>query len=274
MELSQIKARLESLQGLGELVRALRSMAASRTQEAQEALTGTRAYRQVVERAISEISPLVQGHVADAIPDAAVARNLLIITSEHGFVGGFNSRLIEYARGLLKPDEQPVIVGRRGQIVASEMGVTDAVGFSMTTRIPGVTALARRIARKLSSSASVRIVFARRQTGASFEMDVKAVVPLVVFPQCNGRSRPVIHVAPEKLLSRLTDEYLFAEIAHTLMESLASENAARLGAMDAASRNIDTKLERLTRDVRIAWQDETTSDMLDVVTGAEAANNQ
>ena len=68
------------------------------------------------------------------------------------------------------------------------------------------------------------------------------------------------------------DEYLFAEIAHSLMESFASENSARLAAMDSASRNIDDKLEVLERDARVAWQEETTSDMLDVVTGAEAVN--
>ena len=66
---------------------------------------------------------------------------------------------------------------------------------------------------------------------------------------------------------------LFAEVADALMDSLASENAARLRTMDAASRNIDGKLERLQRDAHVARQEEMTADMLDVVTGAEAIFN-
>ena len=57
-QLSRIEARLESLGELGDLVAALRSMAASRVREAQEAQGGTRAFRAVIDRAIGEISPL------------------------------------------------------------------------------------------------------------------------------------------------------------------------------------------------------------------------
>lgn len=274
MELSQITARLESLQELGDLVGALRSMAASRAQDAQEALDGTRAYKQVVERAISEIEPLVRGCTGDVAGEKEAGQSLLVIASENGFVGGFNTRLIDYALGLRARDEQLLIVGRRGQVVASEKGIAELTGFPMTTRIEGVTALARRIAKALSNCASVRIVFACRKTGALFDLAEKQVVPLAKLPQSELRTPPVTRVPPQKLLAGLTDEYLFAEIAHSLMESLASENAARLGKMDAASRNIDKKLERLTRDMRVARQEETTSDMLDVVTGAEAANEQ
>ncbi len=102
---------------------------------------------------------------------------------------------------------------------------------------------------------------------------IKIVLAILAFRKRTSYTLPpVLQLPPARLLASLMREYLFAEIAHTLMESLASENAARFGAMDSASRNIDDKLELLQRDARIAWQEETTSDMLDVVTGAEAVN--
>ena len=64
-----------------------------------------------------------------------------------------------------------------------------------------------------------------------------------------------------------------AEIAIALMESPASENTARFRTMDVASRNFDDRLKKLTVEERAARQEETTSDMLDVVTGAEALKN-
>jgi len=78
------------------------------------------------------------------------------------------------------------------------------------------------------------------------------------------------HLPAAQLMRALADEYLFAEIAKALMESLASENGARLHTMDAAARHIDDKLDHLHRNERVARQEKTTADMLDVVTGAEA----
>ena len=266
-ELSRIQARLESLGDLGELVGALRSMAASRSREATEAFAGTRAYCNTVERAIAQVAPLV--------PDrddfgTGQARVLLVITSENGFVGGFNTRLIERMLSERQGDETLIIVGRRGRVTAMEHAVSPDVGFSMCTHVAGVTGLARRIAARLYKVAGVRILFAEHRVGASFEVEVEEVLPLKDGSRDRAAAPPLFQLPPAELMQSLAGEYLFAKIAHALMESLASENSARLTAMDAASRNIGHKLETLHRDERAARQEKTTNDMIEVVTGAEA----
>lgn len=272
-ELSRIKARLESLDELGELVGALRSMAASRAREAQDAFAGTRAYRQVVERAIAEVALLVPGGADAVFRDTGTARALVVITSENGFVGLFNTKLIDHALSLREPDEDLFIVGRRGQIAAAERDVTETAAFPMTSRIQGVTALARTIATRLAEVGAARIVFARHRPGAVFDVEALPVLPFRDIPAPPGLTEPLVHIPPAELLSRLAAEYLFAEIAHSLMESLASENGARMRAMDAASRNIGDRTDLLRRDERIARQERTTTELLDVVTGAEAVNH-
>lgn len=269
-DLSRIKARLESLGELDELVGALRSISASRSKEAQDAFEGTRAYRNVVTRAMSEVAMLAPQGVEQRPQDEASRRSLLVITSENGFVGLFNSRLVERAQEVRDPAEDLVVVGRRGQISLAESGVVDAVTFPMTSRITGVTALARRIAKRLSSVAAARIVFAGQKPGATFDIQVKTVLPVPSVPPSESLSPPVVHLPPGELLARLADEYLFAEIAHALMVSLASESVARMRAMDSAARNIEDTIEKLQRDERVARQEQTTTEMLDVVTGAEA----
>lgn len=269
-ELSRIKARLESLSELGELVGALRSMAASRAREAQEAFAGTRAYSEFVERAIAEVDLLLPEGSGTVLNDGAAGKVLLVIASENGFVGLFNGKLIEHALEIRQKDEELVIVGRRGQITASEHGLTEAACFPMTSRVQGVTALARRIAARISGAAAVRIVFAQHRPGAVFDVVTKPVLPFGEMSVRPGRVSPVVHIPPKVLLSRLAGEYLFAEIAHALMESLASENGARMRAMDSASRNIGDRVEDLRRNEHIARQEKTTTEMLDVVTGAEA----
>ena len=272
-ELSRIKARLESLGELGELVGALRSMAASRAREAQEAFAGTQAYKKVVERAIAEVSMLHPDGAEGALRNGAAGRVLLVITSENGFVGMFNTQLIDHALELRTPGERLVIVGRRGQLAAAERGVGDVTAFPMTSRVQGVTALARRIAARFSGVAAARIVFARHRQGAAFDLAAIPVLPFGARSAGPGQTEPVVHLPPGDLLASLASEHLFAEIAHSLMETLASENGARMRAMDSASRNIDDRIATLQRDERVARQEKTTTEMLDVVTGAEAVNH-
>lgn len=275
-DVSRIEARLESLEELSELVVALRSMAASRAREANEASEGTRSYCAIVDRAIREVLPLAAAHDRPfARPEGADAV-LIVITSENGFVGGFNNRLVERALEVWRPEERLIVVGRRGQIAASEKEVQPAAGFNMTSRREGVTALARRIGAVVSEAMAARLVFARPERGVGYEIELRQVLPLDL--PYEGRAAPLDaplhHLPPMELIEGLAAEYLFAEIADALMASLSAENAARLRTMDAASRNIDERLEKLTREARNARQEQTTSDMLDVVTGAEAVNHR
>jgi F-type H+-transporting ATPase subunit gamma len=81
----------------------------------------------------------------------------------------------------------------------------------------------------------------------------------------------LINLSPAALIERMLEEYLFVELAHAAIESFASENAARLATMQAARRNVETKLDELTTAARSVRQDEITAELLDIVTDAEAA---
>ncbi len=181
---------------------------------------------------------------------------------------------MDRALDLREIGETLVVVGRRGQITASERAVTADLVFAMTSHVAGVTQLARRIAARLVNVAHARIVFAGYRSGASFEIENRQVLPLAATGHADAvRLPPLHHLSPGRLMESLAAEYLFAEIAHALMESLASENGARLQTMDAAARNIDERLENLQREERSARQDQMTSDMLDLVVGTEAVNH-
>ncbi len=290
---ARMAARLASLEGLHELVDALRAIAASHAREAGEALGGTRRYRGVIDAAIAAAGTLE--------PDAAAAPRdgdgavLIVICSEHGFVGGFNQRIVAHAAEARTPAERLILVGRRGAMRAAESGLATDDVLAMTTHVAGVPALARRLGDRLGPVARARIVHAAARPGARFEAVTRTLLPLpAAAPPGVGRSAPhspgaegggwaggaglragagpppLHHLPPHELLARLGDELLFAEIAHALMESLASENGARLHAMEAAGRNIGHRLDVLRQEANTLRQQEITADLLEVVSGAEA----
>ncbi len=259
---AEIAARIQGLEQLGDLVQALRSMAGSRVHQAQNALLGTEGFRKTVEGAILSLRAPV--HVEGA------GASLLVITSETGFVGGFNNRIIEKVKAVRRPEERLVIVGRRGQILAAEQGLGVDGSFQMTSRADGVTTLARRVLADVGQVAEARIIFAAHQQGGTFKVTERQILPLSLTQQSTDNDAPLHHLPLRTLMAELSQEYLFAEVAQALMESLVSENNARLMTMDAAARNIDETLENLRREERTARQEQITTDMLDVIVGVEA----
>ncbi len=267
-QLERIEARLHSLAELGQLVGALRSMAAMRSQEALQAAPGADSFRATIMDAVQRIMPLVPETPA---PEAEGGAALIVVTSEHGFVGGLNTRLVETAMTAAQPAERIILIGRRGQMTALERGLAVDHAFSMTTHPSGAAALARRVARQLRSRGAVRLLHAVHQPGAAFEPQLRQVLPPVPSGLPGPAGPPPLHHLPApRLLQRLAAEILFAEIAAALIQSLVAENVQRMRTLDAATHNISDKVEKLTRAAHVARQERITSELLDVATGAEA----
>jgi F-type H+-transporting ATPase subunit gamma len=271
--LPRLQARITSLEDLREIIRALRATAASHVQEAHGALPGIREYVEVVRAAIVRGAVLLPR----SAPDAAVAGEadgvMLVLCSEHGFVGAFNERLLDLAAARRRPGQRLVVVGTRGAAVAEERGLEHVRSLAMATHAGGVLGVTRAVARLLAGVASADIVFASYRPGGSFEAATRRILPLdpaLLAGDAQVANPPLHHLPPERLLEQLAEEYLFAEITHAAMESLASENGARLRAMETADHNMGDRLDELQKRARTLRQEAITAELLDVVTGAEA----
>ena len=272
--LPQIAARIESLDELGELFRAMRAVAAMRVQEAQAALEGIRRYTGTVEDAIAE-AEMLAGPPGFPTGGGGGAGVLLAVCSEHGFTGGFDNRIIARAVEARAPGEGLAVVGARGAVRAGEHGLEPDLRFAMATHAGGVLGVTREIMAGTRGFARVRAVHGRYRREAEPAVDVRPILPLDPA-LLGGRARrhaPLHHLDPRVLLDRLAREYLFAEIARALTESLVCENLSRLRLMQAADRNIGDILERLRSRRKALRQQQITAELLDVVIGAEAAHD-
>jgi len=272
-QLPRLKARLSSLHDLRDLIRALRALAASHLQDALAALDGVRAYVEVVEDAIAAGASLIPERAALAQDQADHDGVTIVVCSEHGFVGDFNERLLDAATGAVGPGGRLVVVGRRGATQALERETAVAEDFPMATRVGGILGISRRVAARLATAGRARIVYgSHRRGGGAAEVVSKRILPLdpALLTRTTQAGPPLHHLSAEALLEHLANEYLFAEIASAVMESLASENGARLKVMEAADGNIADKLSLLQRQVQTLRQEEITTELLDVVIGSEA----
>ncbi len=272
-QLPRLKARISNLQELRDLMRAMRALAASHVQEAQDALTGIRRYVDVMEDSIAEVVGLLsRSESRPPGPSSPAKAVLIVICSEHGFIGAFNNALLDYAAAKLTPGRQLGIIGQRGAVLADEREMNIAWRFPMATHVGGVLGVTRQVADRLADATAVDIIFGRYRMGGFYDVEAKTILPLdpQLLAETNRHSRPLHHIDPEKLLQQVASEYLFAEITGAVVESLASENGARLQVLGAADSNIGDKLEIFHRQENSLRQEAITSELLDVVTGAEA----
>ncbi|MEZ5556937.1 MAG: F0F1 ATP synthase subunit gamma [Pseudomonadales bacterium] len=271
-QLSRLKTRITNLQELRELMGALRALAASHVQSAQAALEGIRQYAGVIENAIAEGVTLLPGGGVPAVTPTPGADTLVLIGSEHGFVGGFNERLMEHALQLLTPARSLAVVGQRALDQAREQGHEPVWAVAMATQTGGVLEVARGVASRLTGSDRAELVFAGYRRGGNYEVETRRVLPLdpALLQRAQVRPSPLHHLPAELLLQRLADEYLLAELTRAIMESFASENGARLRVMEAADQNIDGRLQKLDIQAHSVRQASITAELLDVIIGAEA----
>lgn len=273
--LAETRARIAGMGELLDIVGAMRSLAAMRMQEALGRLDGIRSYAGAMADAIADAALLLP---PDGHGSTAGSRALVVCTAEHGFVGGFNERLVSAALAALAPRDLLVVLGTRGALLAEEKGRPADFDLPMATRCAAVPDMVNRLSAELyrriagGTLGAVAVMFARYRPGAPAAIETRRLLPLdpALLRPRRAAQPPLHNLPPAVLHERLVAEHVFALLTEAAVESLASENAARFAAMDAARDNVGQRLELLRREAREARQSEITTELIELVTGAAA----
>jgi F-type H+-transporting ATPase subunit gamma len=273
--LSELQERLHSLHELHDIVGAMRAMAAVRVQEAQAALAGTRAYATVVGDALAEALPLLPDALGRPAPGARAPSGTVVFMAEHGFTGAFNDEL---ADAVTMTGDALFVIGSRGRVLIEERGGQPVWATEMATHAGAVADTARHVAGALyrrferGSLTAVAILYFRHQGGGRRTLERQSLLPVDLerFQPPRSALPPLTNLTPPILIGRLIEEYVFAELAHAAMESFASENGARLAAMQSARDKLDERLAELQALERRLRQEQITGELLEIVTGAAA----
>ena len=277
--LANVELQLHNLHELRDIVGAMRAVAAIRVQEAVAALDGTRAYAQVVGNAIAQALPLLPEPPRSPAAGRRAPSGVVVLMAEHGFVGAFNEELADVASTAIRGGAALFVVGSRGRALIEERGLSPAWSTDMATHAGTVLDTARKIAAALYQRfergrlAAVEIRYFRHQGSGRRVLERQSLLPVDLgrFESSRLACAPLVNLAPRALLGALIEEYLFAQLAHAAIESFASENGARLAAMQSAREKLDRRLlEARALESRLR-QEQTTSELLELVTGTEAA---
>lgn len=281
-KLSQVQARIASVQSLESVVGAMRGIAAARSREARDHLAGIRACAQMVGAAIGAALRLTENHsYAETSGTHGDVALLIVLCAEQGFVGTFNERLIDTAA---KPETAALpatraeyfVVGDRGAVIAAERGLSVGWSAPMVTHAGEVPLLADRVSDALyerlhtGNIASVVLIHAMPNPASGIAERMLLPFDYSAFSKASADESPLLAVTPQRLLAQLAEEYVFAQLCEAIMLSFAAENEARMRAMAAASENVHDTLTTLTGDFRRLRQDEITSEIVELSAGSLA----
>jgi F-type H+-transporting ATPase subunit gamma len=275
--LADIQRHMASMQELSDIVGAMHSLAGMRLQETQQALPGIRRYGESLAQAVGAALLLMPAAEAASQTDRG-CRAIILCAAEHGFVGEFNERVLESALAVLAGNDQFFVLGSRGAGLAFERGQRVSWSRAMPTRVAGVpdsiNALTRELYRRIARGevSRVEVLFGRYHQGSGSSTERRLLLPLDTKALVSLQPRqPGLHnLRPDLLLEELIEEYVFALLTEAAVESIASENAARFATMEAAHDNVSSRLSALSQEARVARQSEITSELLDLIVGAEA----
>jgi F-type H+-transporting ATPase subunit gamma len=288
-----LRRRIRSVQSTKKITRAMELIAASRIAKAQQRAAAAAPYAEEITRVISAVAsqggsmshPLV---VDRPNPRAAA---VIIVTSDRGLAGGYNSNVLRAAEDLnaklrlenLEP--RPYLIGRKGlgfyrfrarQMWGSWTGFSEQPNYAAAKEVADAVIDAFvRGGEEADGVDEVHLVYTKFVSGLVQRPVATRLLPLVV--EMTDETAPFGPVPlydfepdSESVLDALLPRYAESRIFAALLESAASESAARRRAMKAATDNAEDFIKALTREANAARQAAITQEISEIVGGADA----
>jgi F-type H+-transporting ATPase subunit gamma len=286
--LRQIRRRIRSVQSTMKITRAMEQIALSRIARAQRRVEQIRAYAVRLTEAMEDVARQTGALVHPLLEERTDPKRaaVFVMTSDRGLAGAYNANVLRRAErviGRLRGGGiEPVlyVAGRKGQGYFRFRQVSIEKGWSGFSEVPGYenaeeiaeTLIEAFLERKVDQIHAVYTDFRSAFTLRPVDRRFVPIAPEEVAGQERGEPHPeyIFEPAPAQLLDALLPKYVTALMFAAMLESAASENAARRRAMKAATENAEDLIRRLTREANQARQTEITTELMEIVGGAEA----
>jgi F-type H+-transporting ATPase subunit gamma len=277
-----IKRRIRSVRNTMQLTKAMKMVAASKLRRSQDRILRARPYsvrvhavlRSLAARADPESHPLLQVHGDRKL-------ELVVFTADKGLCGAFNSGVIRlaetFARGNAERSLSFNCVGKKARDYFARRGVRIVRAEADAFRIVEF-ATAKRIAEDLiqryvgGELDAIHLVYNEFKSAIQARPVVERLLP--IEPEELGpdqTSEEYIHEpSADELYAALLPHYVENRVFHAMLESAAAEHAARMAAMDAASKNAAELIDSLTLTMNRVRQASITTEIIEVVSGAQA----
>jgi len=290
--LKEVKSKISSVKKTKQITKAMNMVATSRLRGAQTAMEAFRPYAEkfsevlgnIADKAGDDASPLLT-------PKDEVNRVLIVLmTSDRGLCGGFNGNLIETAEKLLKEKSAKglsvsfVNFGKKGRDwcrnneLAIKNQYLNVVGGKIAFNVASKSGQEIINGFLDGTYDEAYVIYASFQGMGAQPPVVKQLLPIPVIESAESEvdkdaafmAEHIIEPSPDELLNEMLPKNVFIQIHNALLEISTSEHAARMKAMDNATKACNDMIDNLTLAYNKARQAAITMELMDIIGGAEA----
>jgi F-type H+-transporting ATPase subunit gamma len=281
-----LKRRIASVKSTQQITKAMKMVAAARLRRAQDAIVRARpfasAIRGVVENLVTneeirEKHPLLARRSVKRV-------NVVLITSDRGLTGGFNTNLIKKAETLYRSENSKyesftfTCIGKKGYeyLKLRNIPVSEYLpDFQKGLTFARVQVLADKLlgAYEKGEFDEIRVIFSEFRSAISQVPQAMTLLPIGLSDgeaQTNKQTYFLFEPNREEILNELLPRYFKAKLYRALLESAASNYGAQMSAMESATKNAGEMIRKLTLEFNKVRQAGITKELLEIVSGAEA----
>ncbi len=289
-KLKDVQLKISAVKKTKQITKAMNMVAASKLRGAQTNMEGFRPYAakfaevlgSLAEKAGDEASPLLTPR------EEVKTVNIVLCTSDRGLCGGFNTNLINRAKSFAKELEAKGVTvtftnfGKKGRDWARKQGYTISsehlgiVGSNFGFNIASISGSALIEGFLNGNYDEVYVIFSEFQSVARQNPVLKKILPIPPIEKEEEEENKeyiaehICEPSPEEVLGEMLPRNIYVQLYSALLETSTSEHAARMSAMDNATKACNDMLVNLTLLYNKARQAAITADLMDIVGGAEA----
>ncbi len=285
--LRDIRKRIRSVKNTRQITKAMKMVAAAKLRKAQDAVIASRPYAQTLDKVMGQlISRAEPGSLNHPLLTARPVKKveLVVLTSDRGLAGGFNSNINRKAQRYLKDNEGALevsvtTIGRKGHDFLKGKGVVirkNHEGAWLNVGYAKAEAWAKELSKRFLDG-EVDAVFLLYNEFVSTVSQVPTLSQLLPFEAKGAETKAggslvdfKYEPTPQAVLEKLVPQAVAVKIYRAMLESVAAEHASRMTAMENATRNAGDMIGSLTLFYNRSRQALITKELMEIVSGAEA----
>ena len=278
--LKDIRDRIKSVKSIQKVTSAMKMVAAAKVRKAQDRMEQARPYTHALEEVINHILPDIDRNMLDLLEVREIKRKAYVIVSaDRGLAGAFNTNITKIAQNEIdlfgKENVDLFCIGKKSRDYFKRRNyniIESHTEFWNELNYDNAMMIGRSVVDHFTSGKvdEIHVVYNYFVNLAQQEVKSEVMLPLIYDEEKGIVKDKLYEPSKEKLVSSLVPRHLNIQIWKYLLESYASEQAARMFAMDNATTNAGDMIKNLTLEFNKARQAAITTEMLEIVSGAEA----
>ena len=287
--LLDMRRRIKSVKNTQQITKAMKMVAAAKLKRAQDRVTSARPFAKKMSDVLGGLSGKVTDFSHPLLDERGDEHYLIVlITADKGLCGGFNTNLIKATQNFLRENDakqkEMIPVGRKGRDFFRRRQITfleEYVGLTGTGRVEykDASEIAQNVIRTFTEDETIDkvfLVFMQFKTVISQEVKIEQLLPIPRLAdeetetQTGAQAEYIYEQPPAEIFGRLLPKQIETQIYRAMLESVASEQGARMTAMDSASKNAGELIDSLTLNMNRIRQAAITKEIIEVVSGAAA----